>query len=128
MEKNNGNIDFEEIIKDIIYDAEDKKDLKEIEQDIKDCDYNLQALVYDKFMFRSARYAKRYIMKDTNLARTAPCKSEEYEDFEKRLKNDDELKKRLSDAINNCRKYLDEFQYFCVRILVRTDGGIGRRV
>jgi len=123
MEKNNGNIDFEEIIKDIIYDAEDIKDLKEIEQDIKDCDYNLQALVYDKFMFRSARYAKRYIMKDTNLARTAPCKSEEYEDFEKRLKNDDELKKRISDAINNCRNYLYEFQdfYQCVEKCISSE-------
>lgn len=109
MKKNDENVDFEEIIKDIIYNAKDITDLNEIEQDIKDCDYNLQALVYDKLIFHSV---KRYIIKDTNLARAAPCKSKEYEDFEKQLKNDDELKKRISDAINNCRKYLDEFQDF----------------
>lgn len=95
---------YEEALKVAIYEAVDIKELEKMEQYIKNCNDNLRTLVNKATMF--------YFDIRNSKKKRLPFNIEEYKIFEQNLKNDDKLKRRISDEIENCKKWLFEFQKF----------------
>ena len=100
MEKNNGNIDFEEIIRLLIYNAKDITTLNEIEQNIK-----------DNIAGKGSEKLKTIFCDDINM-HISGYDVQDYEIFTQKLKNDVKLQEQTFDGIKECRKYLNNFENF----------------
>ena len=100
MKKNDENVDFEEIIRLLIYNAKDITTLNEIEQNIK-----------NNIAGKGGEKLKTIFCDDFDICLSG-YNVQDYEIFTQKLKNDAKLQEQIFDEIKKCRKYLEKFQNF----------------